>query len=493
MTQKMIVQFRLYIIQAGTVIGCLFFALVSTGSALVERAIFPVVRQPYTLESGMFDGPATDDSSWKTVPVFTAMIQAGDTPWLRVHFDDYHLGSRSYVVMTSLEDGESQTLNTKSLPIWSNTSAVFNGNQVQFSLYVAPGESGVFVRIDEIRIFDPAYLSDGSVDGDESTGLGTASICGDFDDRNPSSDPRVGRLFEFGGCTGWLVHNGAALTAGHCGNPDGAIMGSVLGFNVPPSDANGATNAPSIDDQYPVTGVVAFESDGEGEDYSVFTLGPNSNTGLRAHIAQDFYHMTSSVPSEGETLWVIGYGLDPFPSGTGGAGAPCCDWDSDDECNNDCNSASQTQQTDTGSCDDCLVGTAIEHTVDTLPANSGSPIIWESNGLAIGIHTHGGCDSFGSDYDNAGTWLGYDPLNVTLEAVMGPTIVWVDALSIAHTGAVLSPFNTVAQAIPSVPNNGQIAIVKGTYPAAAGNTFVAGNDGKAMTLTAPVGPVVIGN
>ncbi len=174
-------------------------------------------------------------------------------------------------------------------------------------------------------------------------------------------------------------------------------------------------------------------------------------------------------------------------------GAHCCDWETSGECTYDCNSYSFTQQTDTGSCDDCLVDTAIEHTVDTLPANSGSPIILENNGMTVGIHTHGGCDILGSYYDNAGTWLGFPPLNIALEGFLGAYTVWVDAVSIVQTGAVLGPFNTVSQAVPAVPDNGQIDIVKGHYPASAGNTFVAGDDGKAMTLIAPVGAVVIGN
>lgn len=48
-------------------------------------------------------------------------------------------------------------------------------------------------------------------------------------------------------------------------------------------------------------------------------------------------------------------------------------------------------------------------------------------------------------------------------------------------------------AVAAGPDGGQVAIVKGSYPASAGNTFTAGGDGKAMTLIAPVGTVTIGN
>jgi hypothetical protein len=204
--------------------------------------------------------------------------------------------------------------------------------------------------------------------------------------------------------------------------------------------------------------------------------------------------MTGVVPAEGATLRVTGYGIDAFPAGSGGAGAPCCDWDGDDSCNFDCNSANLTQQTHLGSCDDCLVGSAIEHTVDTMPANSGSPIIWEAHGLAIGIHTHGGCDTVWSDYDNAGTWLGYDPLEDELQSYLGGAL-FVDSAfrATVETGKVLFPFHTVAAALNTVDAGGELAIVAGVYPASAGNTFTLGADGKAVTLTALGGTVTIGN
>ncbi|MFH1108259.1 MAG: hypothetical protein V1790_03545, partial [Planctomycetota bacterium] len=269
----------------------------------------------------------------------------------------------------------------------------------------------------------------------------------------------------------------------------------VLEFNVPASSPNGVTRAALTNDQYPVTGVVSFESNGEGADYAVFAVGPNSTTGLRPHIVQGFFHMTALMPSEGTTLRVTGYGLDWSPAGPGGAGAACCDYDSDGACDYNCNSANCTQQTATGSCDDCLVGSAIEHTVDTGPANSGSPIIWESTGLAIGIHTQGGCDSFWSDYDNAGTWVMYPPLAGAMHDFLGAGVFWVDWAS-AHPiqfGHVLYAFNRVSAAVASVSDGATVAIVAGDYPAALGNTFVAGADGRAMTLTAPVGFVRIGN
>jgi hypothetical protein len=54
--------------------------------------------------------------------------------------------------------------------------------------------------------------------------------------------------------------------------------------------------------------------------------------------------------------------------------------------------ASQTNQTSTGPYV-TTVGTSIRYAVDTMGGNSGSPIIFEATGVAVGVHTHGGCTS----------------------------------------------------------------------------------------------------
>ena len=62
-----------------------------------------------------------------------------------------------------------------------------------------------------------------------------------------------------------------------------------------------------------------------------------------------------------------------------------------------------------------------------------------------------------------------------------------------RNGSVFRPRSTVTDAVTNVVNNGLVVIVEGSYSKAAGNTFIAGDDGKAMTLLAPVGTVTIGN
>jgi hypothetical protein len=137
----------------------------------------------------------------------------------------------------------------------------------------------------------------------------------------------------------------------------------------------------------------------------------------------------------------------------------------------------------------------IDHEVDTMPANSGSPIIDEESGFAIGIHTHGGCDSTFGDFDNAGTWLGYSELSTAINSFTAPGTVFVegDTPDAGGTGSVLRPFDTVGEAVADVDSGGIVQIFAGSYTAAAGNALIAGLDGRAMRLEALLGTVVIGN
>lgn len=434
----------------------------------------PATRyEPFPIDSGSHDNSGAEpEVRFRDVLVFP------DTPWIRLHFSDHNLGQASYVVLTSLLDGGQQRLDVKGMLDWSNASAIFRGDAVDLQLVVAPGDEGVFVKVDGVTVSNEV-----GGDGDPAA----VSLCGS-DSRVASSDPRVGRLFS-SGCTGWLIANNAVLTAGHC-TSSGTLSG-VLEFNVPPSLANGTMVPAAPQDQYPVVGSsVVFEDGGESHDWCVFRVNPNSTTGLTAHKAQGFFRVTTIVPSNGSTLRVTGYGVDNTPAGPGGAGAACCPADGAN-CSFNCNSNSQTQQTSTGPLDD-LDGSRIEHKVDSMPGNSGGPIIHESNAYAIGIHTHGGCDSAGSDFDNGGTWFGYAPLFHAINSFTPSGTLFVDLTTpnSVETGTLLFPRDTVAEGVAQVPTGGVVRIYAGSYTAAAGNAIVIN---RAMRLEAMLGSVVIGN
>jgi hypothetical protein len=168
-------------------------------------------------------------------------------------------------------------------------------------------------------------------------------------------------------------------------------------------------------------------------------------------------------------------------------------------CTNDCNAQHFTNQTQAGPFvtenNDGVNDISVEYQADTTGGNSGSPVIWTtiSTGLAVGIHTNAGCDA---DDGNQGTAFEVNNLETAMRNFTSTLARFVDVgHSFASTlgdGTILRPFDTVTEAVAAVPDGGIVSIVAGTYTAAAGNTFVAGEDGRSMLLDAPVGTVVIG-
>ncbi|MCH7592303.1 MAG: trypsin-like serine protease [Planctomycetes bacterium] len=430
-------------------------------------------------------------------------IVVPDVPWMRLRIADYHLGENSYIILRSSLDGGEQRLDAGSLPVWENATAIFNGDSVEVELHVAPGDSGVFVQFDEVIAGDPALFE-------------AQTICGSADNRIDSTDNRVGRLY-FGGCTAWFITNGAFLTAGHCvdtnrdanGNPapDGVLdLSGVVEFNIPGSTANGQTVAANPNDQFPIlTNTVVWSYDAVntiGEDWAVFQVGANSNTGLMPWRAYNTIGLRPSRenPAANDSIRITGCGLDNRPSGTGGFGAPCCTRDSNGNCTFDCNSDNFTLQRHSGPYVQQIVDSSndisLHYRTDTTGGNSGSPIIWRTPApdVAIGIHTNAGCTSTGGA--NQGTAFEVNVLETAVRNVTSTLARFVDvghpfAVTLGN-GTILRPFDTVTEAVTAVVNNGVISIVAGNYTAVAGNTFTAGADGKAMRLVTLVGTVTIG-
>ncbi len=413
-------------------------------------------------------------------PAFKETIKVPGANWIRLEFGEYNLGEKSYVMITSLEDGGRQRLDARSMPQWRNRSAFFNGEAVTVELFVQPGESGIFFTIKTVYYGEPGA---GSVDESPAAAEDEPQpedICGS-DDRVRTIDPAVGRFVFFdvfnnmiAKCTAFIVSNGAHLTAGHCfqradyGDPD------LLEFNVPLSDANGDPNFADPDDQYPVDlSSYTRHENGRGDDWAIFACNPNSNTGLlpvqRQH---DFFRM--SKDSSPSTIRITGYGKDD-------------------------GSDNRVLQTDTGP----YLGehgsgsrVEVEYQVDTRSGNSGGPVIIDGTETTIGIHTHGGCDP-GNGEGNHGTSFENDTLEAAIQGFRGNNVVYVDVghpiSSSMEAGTVLRPYDTIPEAAAAVPDGGVISIVSGNYTKAAGNTFVLGSDGKGMLLEAPVGSVTIGN
>jgi hypothetical protein len=268
-------------------------------------------------------------------------------------------------------------------------------------------------------------------------------------------------------------------------------------------------------DQYPITAINAVQNIGVGEDWQLLAVGPSSMGGPIPQVVQGFYRMVQTTPANGTTVRVTGYGLDNTPGGPGNScqgganqGLPCssnaqcpggacmvaaCCNAAGSGCQNNCNATSQTEQTTTGPFNGLSGGNTHSYAVDTMPANSGSPIIWEAFQVTIGIHTDGGCTSSGGN--NQGTAFNATPLRDALQAFAGTNAVYVDGgiSGLPQNGGIFEPYTNVGQAVSAVLNGGTISMVTGSYAAADGNLFTAGADGRAITFQAPVGVVTIGN
>ncbi|MBL8896058.1 MAG: trypsin-like peptidase domain-containing protein [Planctomycetes bacterium] len=339
--------------------------LTSTVALLAVAALAPSLRAqiapiPSTtehpqLDSGPLDGPLVGADE---AVVFTQLVASSHASWLRLVFaPETRLDGASRLRLTALRDGGIQFHRSASLEEWSRSSCFFNGGEVVVELLAARGSRANRVALASLEVGAPNYAPE--------------SICGPTDDRVRSFLQNQGRLSV--GCTGWLIgpaNNGldAALTAGHC---VASSTNQILELNVPLSTSGGSLVRSAPNDQYPFNlWNNSSLNGGVGADYAVATVGRNSNTNLLPSQANgNSFYVLGSVPSSGQ-IRITGYGT----SSTG--------------------SLNQVQKTHVGPYSN-RTATAISYATDTTGGNSGSPIVNEANGQAVGIHTHGGCSSGG--------------------------------------------------------------------------------------------------
>jgi V8-like Glu-specific endopeptidase len=438
----------------------------------------------YVFDSGYKTGNEAEDYT-----IYTEAIVQDGAPWMRVHFEDYNLGERSYVSLTSRLDGSHQILNARTMEQWAGSSAYFNGDAVDVVLHVAPEESDVFISIRKLTIGEWA----GNVHARTAQ-----SICDSSDDRTPSADPRVARLTFVStagspgaGCTAWLLSSGVVLTAGHCvdfdpdgfgpATPDGTLdidNNDVIEFNVPNSLSDGTLQFAGANDQYTIKlSSVVSNFDGEGlgfgKDWAVFVTNANPTTNTLPHSAQgDFFRPTQMNPSDGDDIRVTGHGVDSSPDST----------------------RNQIQQTELGDYvteDSSADGTWHTYHTDTEGGSSGSPVIWEvtpgDSRFAIGIHTNGGC-SISAASGNSGTSFEHNPLENDLQDFHGVDSLFVDKTRLPSTGdgSVYAPYETVQEGLDNMVAGGVLVVVAGAY----GENVTLDMQ---MTLIAPAGSVTIGN
>ncbi len=173
-----------------------------------------------------------------------------------------------------------------------------------------------------------------------------------------------------------------------------------------------------------------------------------------------------------DNVRVTGYGVDVTPPGTTGGE----------------NADSRTLQTDAGyflgETVESEVDIYLEYTADTEGGSSGAPVCVLGTAVSLGIHEAGGCDP--PDVGNGGTSFENDLVETVLENYF-PGGVFVDAGHpvVLQEGTILRPCRTVALGAALVPAGGTLMVIEGSY-----NEAVL--IGTPMTITAPVGPAVIG-
>jgi V8-like Glu-specific endopeptidase len=354
-------------------------AALLSGDILAQKEAPPTVNLPFEYDSGWVENTRPNPEVVISYPI---VIEGAE--WMRLYFEDVDLsgdllaGTGSILRITALEDGAIQEMDSRHLEQWQNSSAYFNGDTVLVEILAQPGTG--FNRL-AMRSVD--YGLAPTVE---------ESICGATDDRVLSSDPRSARILPIG-CTGWLINDcmQCFLTAGHC-----ASGTSTIQFNVPLSSSNGSINHPGPQDQYAVdaSSMQGNGGAGIGDDWAYFGTFANTNTGLTAGQSQGSTFALSNPPSvSGNNIRITGYGTDNSPS-----------------------TSNQVQQTNVGPMVTSS-GSLVQYATDTTGGNSGSPVIWEQTGQAVGIHTHGGCGSTGGQ--NSGTGVNHAGLQGALAVPMG--------------------------------------------------------------------------
>lgn len=320
---------------------------------------------PYHWSFSTTESVDLDTTELSAAPSPDDYISIPNVPWMRLKFGEVSLGEGSYIQIIGQEDGAQQKLTAETLAQSNYFSAYFNGDSVEVQVVVTTEDEVVDVTVENIIVGKIPSKKSFKVEGPGFDTPVTESICG-ADNRVASGERRVARIDPIG-CTAWVIGNGKLLTAGHC--LAGGARNRTISFNPPQSAPNGQVRFPSPQNQYTIDQrSFVFRDRGPGNDWGVFRVFNNSQTGRQPIDAQGTFRLRRSLSAQ--NIRVTGFGVDQ-------------------------GSSNQTNQThlgrNTGSS-----GNILRYNADTEGGNSGSPVIDEATGAAIGIHTHGGCERGGN-------------------------------------------------------------------------------------------------
>lgn len=328
----------------------------------------------------------------KEAAALSHVVRVKGAQWVRVQFGDVVLSEGSQVRLTSLADGQTQHLTASTLSQWQHTSAFFNGSAVRVELIAAPGIRGDHFAIQSVmagRAGAPANPTISKVVASANPNA-PESVCG-ADDRKPSALAYSARLSYYTSAA--LTSDGCMVSAGSAFQDSG--WAEVVEFNVPKSDARGFPRAAAVKDQY-VISTNSLAVNDANQDWAVFQVLPNSETGLMPDAAQNHAGLpvASAAPAVGAAALVVGYGKNETKRSMSFAQASAT-------------GTVQSVDTSTG-----LMG----YNVDTEQGSGGSPVV--VNGQIAGVHVYAGCA--GAPGGSSRTGLAQDaPPSANLGVMLG--------------------------------------------------------------------------
>lgn len=290
-----------------------------------------------------------------TVLVDEHVVRVPGRRWLHIELADVRLGYGSKLEFKSLQDGATQTMRRDNR---RNESAYFNGDAVRIRLFAGPGTSGNTYSITRIGV--------ASADG--ANGPMSGGPCGNTaDTRTPSSDRRVCRIMHKTNSSIQMLGTGALVSRWNCIATAGHLFPSVataqVQFNVPASYNNGNFKMPAPSDQYLWNPNEKEIRNGgnPGDDWAVFTVFPNDETGKYPGEAQGTWFTLEQNAANWDKIGTCGYGGDTQPT------------------------RNNAQQVSNGKITSGS-GSAVWHTCYTEPGNSGGPLYDRDTGRVVAIH-----------------------------------------------------------------------------------------------------------
>ncbi|RMD87008.1 MAG: hypothetical protein D6813_14165, partial [Calditrichaeota bacterium] len=355
-------------------------------------AIAQVTWIPFERYSGRFSSSKQNTMEAQLVKTDTLFVE--DARLMRIKFSEVNLGMNSYLSIESPNKGYAQKLVSNSIRQWKNYTAVLPDNTLLVKLFVGSGDREVFYKMKELMVVKKVWQP-------------VESVCGQ-DDRISFNHKAVGRIvFDYLSppCTAWILPDGRLATAGHCIEDIlNAQQPVVVEFNVPLSDTNGNMQPANPVDQYVIneslTTTQDYQNQGVGNDWGIFTVFPNSNTGLMPKKAQNEYFHIKREKNLSQ-LRIIGYGEDL-------------------EIGN--KTKNHTQQQALGSSFSSSNDAILLYDVDTENGNSGSPVIDAKSGFVVGVHNEGGClgggKNKGTSFFQSSFWNSIGIVSVEVEQLL---------------------------------------------------------------------------